>query len=190
MQPSAVFKKSSFYKFGTGLFLIILSGAIASAAILYFVIPKELPPTYIDALKKLQTLKENLHVKTYLIFLPIAVFIFIGVIALSQSFTKKIIAQLKSVSDFSRVLGSGDFSKRPPIGDNDLSPLVTRLNDLIDTYQGRLGSAKEAVSKLETIQKSIGDNLEKGAQREIQAELKELIEITKEIDRILEKIRV
>jgi len=190
MQPSAVFKKSSFYQFGTNLFLVILGGAIVSAAILYFVFPKELPSTYIDALKELQSLERNLYLKTYLVYLPIAVFIFIGVMALGRSFTKKIVSPLISLSDFSKVLGSGNFSEKPPVKGNDLSPLVTRLNELIDTYQERLGSVKEAVSKLETIQKSIGSHLEKGEQKEIKNKLKDLVEITEKIDRILEKIRV
>lgn len=190
MQASAVFKKSSFYKFGTNLFLVVLLGAIVSGGILYFTLPKELPSTYIDALKILQKLRDNFHLKTYLVYLPIAVFIFIGVFAFSQSFTKKIIEPLKATSDFSRVLANGDFSKRPPIDKDDLPPLVTRLNELIDAYQGRISSISESLSKVEEIQKNIGGTLEKDAQKEIRAELKELIEITEKMDRILERIRV
>lgn len=190
MQPSAVFKKSSFYRFGTNLFLVILLGAIVSATILYYVIPKELPSTYIGALRELQALRENLYLKTYLVYLPIAVFIFIGVVALSQSLTKKIVGQLRSISDFSKVLGNGDFSRKAPIEGDDLPLLVTRLNELIDAYRGRLGSIKEAASRLEEIQKSIDGHLEKDAQKEIKVGLKELIEITKEIDGILLKKRV
>ena len=190
MQPSAVFKKSSFYRFGTRLFLVILLGAIVSATTLYYVLPKELPPTFIGALRELKTLRENLYLKTYLVYLPIAVFIFIGVVALSQSLTKKIVGQLRSISDFSRVLGNGDFSKRPPIEGDDLPLLVKRLNELIDAYRGRLGSIKESASRLEEIHKSIEDHLEKDAQKEIKVGLKELIEITKEIDGMLLKKRV
>jgi len=190
MQPSTVFKKSSFYKFGTNLFLVVLLGAIVSATILYFVFPKELPPTYTEALRELKALRENLYLKTYLVYLPIAVFIFIGVIALIQSLTKKIVTPLKAISDFSAMLGSGDFTKRPPLEGADLFPLTPRLNELIDVYQVRLSSVKEAVAKLETIQKGIGNSMDKNAHEEIRAELKELMETTKQIDRILDKIRI
>ncbi len=189
MQPSAVFKKSSFYKFGTNLFLVILLGAIISSLILYFVFPKELPSTYTAALRELQKLEESLYLKTYLIYLPVAVFIFIGVMALIQSLTKKIVTPLKAISDFSAILGSGDFSKRPPLEGADLFPLTPRLNELIDVYQVRLSSVKEAVAKLEAIQKDIGNRMDKNAHEEIRAELKELMETTKQIDRILDKIR-
>lgn len=189
MQPSAVFKKSSFYKFGTNLFLVILLGATVSAVTLYFVLPKELPSTYAESLRALQKLEGTLYLRTYLIYLPVAVFIFIGVIALSRSLTRKIVTPLKSVSDFSMLLSSGDFSKRPPLEGGDLFPLTQRLNELIDSYQERLASVKGAVSKIEAIRKDIENSVNKNTGEEVRAELKELIEATKQVDRILDKIR-
>ena len=189
MQPSAVFKRSSFYRFGTNLFLVILLGAAVSAFTLYFILPKELPLTYAESLRALQKLEGTLYLRTYLIYLPVAAFIFIGVIALSRSLTKRIVTPLKSVSDFSMTLSSGDFSKRPPLEAADLFPLAPRLNELIDSYQERLASVKDAVSKIESIQKNIENRMEKNADEEIKAELKELIETTRQADRILDKIR-
>lgn len=190
MQPSEVFKKSAFYRFGTNLFLIITLGAIISGGILYYVFPKELPSTYTEALRALLALRENLYLKTYLIYLPIAVFVFAGVFALSMSLTRKIIFPLKSVADFSEALKNGDFSKRPPISSTELSPLSQRLNDLVDSYQKRIGLLKEDMTKLEKIQKNIDDHLGNNSKKEIKDGLKELIDVTEHMDRILEKIRV
>lgn len=187
--PSNVFKKSSFYRFGTHLFLIVLLGTIIAGVILYIAIPKELPSTYLDALKEIQALRKNLYLKAYLIYLPVAVFIFIGVFALSQSLTKKIVPPLISVSDFSKALKDGDFSKRPPGEGSDLSPLVARLDELIDSYQGRLGTIKNALPELMSVQKNIGEHLERDNTEEIKEELKKLLKLTNEIDKILEKIR-
>ncbi|MBI4689056.1 MAG: methyl-accepting chemotaxis protein [Nitrospirae bacterium] len=190
MQPSSVFRKSSFYRFGTNLFLVILLGAIVSATILYVILPKELPSAYTVAFNDLQKLQRNLYLKTYLIYLPIAVFIFIGVVAISLSLTKKIVVPLRSLSHFSRILAGGDFSGRPPVESREMSPLATRLNELIDSYQERLSSVKDAVSKLEAIQGKIETGIEEDDQKKIKTELKNLIGITEEIDRIFEKIRV
>ncbi len=189
MQPSSVFKKSAFYKFGTTLFLVILLGAVVSAVLLYSILPKELPLKYTDALHALQALSTNLYLKTYIIYIPIALFVFIGVFALSQSMTKKIVTPLRATSEFTKVLGMGDFSKRPPVENDNLSPLIERLNELINVYKDRLGSIKEATAKLEAVQKNIGNYLEGGSQAGLKDELKELIDITEKIDKILQKIR-
>jgi methyl-accepting chemotaxis protein len=190
MQPSEVFKKSAFYRFGTNLFLVITFGAIVSGVVLYYILPKELPSTYTEALRVLLTLREKLYIKTYLIGLPIAGFIFAGVFALSMSFAKKIIIPLKSAADFSEKLKDGDFSQRPPISSDELSPLSQRLNDLVDSYQKRIGMLKEDMTRLEKIQGNIEDHLGNNSKKEIKDNLKELIGVTEHMDRILEKLRV
>lgn len=119
--------------------LFFSGGLILTGVILYFSAHQPLGPSYQESFSRLAQLKEEMLIKSIIIYCLVTVLALAGIVFVTVLYSHRVVGPLVGMKRVVRAIAGGDFTQVVHIRQKDaIQPMATALNTLIDTYKTKL----------------------------------------------------
>ena len=112
--------------------------------------------SYSETFQLLSNIKQNIFLKTIIIYFTGFLFIVVGIILISLFYSHRIAGPVYRLTEFTKKISAGDLSSAVSLRQNDtVKPLSREMNNLVDTYKSSL---QELLKSVEETKKCIDTN--------------------------------
>lgn len=138
----------------SGLFLkcglFFTAGLLLTGIILYFSAHQPLGPTYQESFTRLAQLKEEMLLKSIVIYCVITALILAGVVFITIIYSHRVVGPLVGIKRVIKAVSAGDLTQAVHIRQKDaIQPMATALNTLIETYRFKIQLVDQQVKSLQ-----------------------------------------
>lgn len=162
MQQTAATTQVISKSYLSGLFLkcglFFTGGLLLTGIILYFSVHQPLGPTYQESFSRLAQLKEEMLIKSIVIYCLITALILAGVIFITVIYSHRVVGPLVGIKRVVKAIGAGDLTQTIHIRQKDaIQPMAAALNTLIGSYRTKLQRVDQETKILESRLNHPGD---------------------------------
>lgn len=163
----------------SGLFLkcglFFTGGLLLTGIILYLSAHQPLGPTYQESFTRLAQLKEEMLVKSIIIYCLITALVLAGVIFITVIYSHRVVGPLVGIKRVVKAVTNGDLTQSVHIRQKDaIQPMAEALNTLIASYQQKIQLISQQTKILQERLDHPGDQT---AASEIAAQAKQIKDI-------------
>lgn len=143
-----------FFKCG----LFFAGGLLLTGVILYFSAHQPLGPSYQESFSRLAQLKEEMLIKSIIIYCLITVLVLAGVIFITVIYSHRVVGPLVGIKRVIKALANGDFTQSARLRQKDaIKPMAEALNLLIDAYKIKIQRADQQAQLMQEMLDRPGD---------------------------------
>ena len=138
----------------SGLFLkcglFFTGGLLLTGVILYFSAHQPLGPTYQESFTRLAQLKEEMLVKSIIIYCLITALILAGIIFITAIYSHRVVGPLVGIKRVAKAVADGDLTQAIHIREKDaIQPMAEALNTLINSYRIKMQLVEQQATILQ-----------------------------------------
>lgn len=139
-----------------GLFFTV--GLLLTGIILYFSAHQPLGPSYQESFTRLAQLKEEMMVKSIVIYCLITALVLAGVIFITVIYSHRVVGPLVGIKRVVRAVANGDLTQSARLRQKDaIKPMAEALNALIDSYKIKIQRVDQQTKILQDMLDHPGD---------------------------------
>ena len=134
--------------------LLFAAGLILTGIILYYTSQQPLGPSYQETFARLSQLKEEMLIKSIIIYLSLTILIGVGVVFITVLYSHRVVGPLVSLTRASREIAAGDLGQPVKLRESDaIQPMATALNAMRDAYKQRIDLAAQQCKAMQALLK-------------------------------------
>ena len=143
--------------------LFFAGGLFLTGIILYLSAHQPLGPNYQDSFARLAQLKQEMLVKSIVIYCLLTALILAGVVFITVLYSHRVVGPLVGIKRVIKAVTDGDLTHPTRLREKDaIKPMAEALNLLIDTYKTRLLQVNNQVQLLQEMLDQPGNNTQPG----------------------------
>lgn len=143
-----------FFKCG----LFFTGGLLLTGVILYFSAHQPLGPSYQESFSRLAQLKDEMLIKSVIIYCLITTLVLSGVIFITVIYSHRVVGPLVGIKRVIKAMTNGDFTQTARLRQKDaIKPMAEALNTLIDSYKAKIQLADQQAQAMQEMLDRPGD---------------------------------
>jgi len=157
--------------------LFFAGGLLLTGIALYLSDHQPLGPTYQESFARLAQLKQEMLVKSIIIYCLLTTLILAGVIFITVLYSHRVVGPLVAIKRIIKAITDGDLTQQVRLRQKDaIKPMAEALNTFSDTYRTRLVQITQQTQALQEILDQQGGDPSQSAKIAAQAQaIKEIL---------------
>jgi len=191
MRPVEVLNRSFSVRMVAMTVLIIVVGALVSAAFFYVNIDRDLGETYHQKLATLSLYKFEVMKQSFFIFAGFAILAFFGVAIFGILHTHKVVGPLVRTRVIAKEFAGGNFNVPVKFREGDaIQPVAESLDRFAKVYGGKYAQINDSVHEMQSEARELRELILKGDVEGAAAKRKKIADEVEKLNRALGGVKV